>query len=630
MRSSNKPIKPTNITAVEKSQSSAGRSRFRSVAMKVFDVNSDVVLVVAPSRSIIDVIPRSALSILEQTAQADHISGHIETVRQSYSLADNRLDAVRSVIDILISKKLLEPTHSSGQSSGQASFDSEDGYDADKPRSINILAIPTKGRPQILQRSLSSHLSSANYFGQEISVKVVDDSTSLAIQSHTRGSMSELARDSGTPIEYIGRRERQCFADRLARHSGVPRHLIEFGIIGDADSRAPGASRNFLLLYLVGKRFISFDDDVFSSAVIPPGFGRHLALTSVADPLETWICSSQAEIDRSFPAQQVDIIEGHRALLGQRSCSLILNACRQPGITTTRLTEVFARTIAAGVRLPVTFGGVSGDSGKWSNRYYYSFDGESFDRLVASQEKYESAIASRYALRAVVANTIGSGPYAMGPNVGFDGSYLLPPFLPQYISEDGVFGVLMRECFSAEYALGFCPFAVSHRPRGSRTTSRAQLEETSVQRRVADIVRYLIQSFDLSPGCDGKRRLVEVGERLQEISSGSARAFDQFVEEVVSSAIRNLLDRISHRVEVGDRLPPFFLEDVLSYKGALERQLRSGNVSRPVDILDSRVGSIDVLRLFVAKFAKLLIAWPSLVASARELQGDDGRFFRRL
>ena len=630
MDPSNKPTRRAITTQAHTSMSDTGQSIVRSIPLRVFAVNSDSVLIVEPTRSIVEVIPRACLPILEQTTHPDRIAGHIDTICQSLRLAQERRDAIRSVITILLSKRLIEPVDGSEDLVKASSYDDQETRDSGQH--IEALAVPTKNRPHVLLNSLSSHLSLANNYGRTISVTVVDDSTSPDLRSSTIASLSNFKRNTGAPVEYIGRRERLQFADQLAKQSGVRRSVIEFGVLGDADGHAPGASRNFLLLYLLGKRFVSFDDDVFSYPVLPPKVVRDLTLSSVADPLETWVFSSQSEIDKSFPSQQVDMIGSHQFLLGQSSRSLVLNACRRFGIQTIRLTEEFARAVATGVRLPVTFSGVSGDSGKWSNRYYFSLDGKSFDRLVASREQYESAIATRYALRSVASHTISSGPYAMGPNISFDHERLLPPFLPNYISEDGVFGVLLRECFSEEYALGFCPFAVSHRPPHPRKTSRADFERTSVQMRVADIVNYLIQSLDLSSISGGERRLVEVGERLRDVSSGSSSAFEQFVEQVVSSSVRDMLHRISSHIEFGSELPQFFVEDLRRYRDALNRELKSRRISVPIDIdiRSNRSESLELLRIFVLKFARLLIAWPSLVASVRDLQREDGRFCERL
>lgn len=93
-----------------------------------------------------------------------------------------------------------------------------------------------------------------------------------------------------------------------------------------------------------------------------------------------------------------------------------------------------------------------------------------------------------------------------------------------------------------------------------------------------------------------------------------------------------MLNRISIHIELDSELPQFVVQELRRYKDALNLELKSRDISVPIDIdiRSKRSQSLKLLRIFVWKFARLLIPWPSVVASVRDLQREGGRFCTRL
>src|SRR5699024_7971967 len=113
--------------------------------------------------------------------------------------------------------------------------------------------------------------------------------------------------------------------------------------------------------------------------------------------------------------------------------------------------------------------------------------GGSFFRLLHPAEQYSWHLATRQVIRSVTQPTISDFPRCIGMNFAIDNRALLPPFMPVQARCDGIFGDLLKVCFSGAYA-GNLPYILAHNPPEQRSRSQEEVFTLQEQIRVNDII----------------------------------------------------------------------------------------------------------------------------------------------
>lgn len=277
------------------------------------------------------------------------------------------------------------------------------------------VAILTKNRPDAFRRCVESLRANAKLFGKSVRLVVSDDSTSSA-DNHS------VLVESGLPFVHCDREFKARFAQSLATKIPEHRSSVEFALLPD-DPIAHGAARNFLLLFLVGEKFIMIDDDMECKFAPIPGSSDDIL----------WIPASSFTAPDGWAYKFAEFIDVDFIAIHQRLLDLV----------------------------PLTVGGSVGDSGMTNACYLLS--SKQFLQHVDSAETLAYALTQRQLLCATARPQVVRWVDCTGMSMGVDASSLLPPFVPVQRGEDSLFGLMLGNCFGKNAA--YCNYAMHHTPR---------------------------------------------------------------------------------------------------------------------------------------------------------------------
>jgi hypothetical protein len=471
---------------------------------------------------------------------------------------------------------------------------------------IASVGIPTRDRPQSLQRCLASHIESSLRHGRKHDYVVIDDSQRAEVRQENRSLLQALQERHAVEICYAGPAEKARYAESLIRQAGLPADAVEFALLNVENCPvSTGTSRNALLLHTVGDLLLQIDDDTLCRMNATPGSQPGLTLSSQFDPTEFWFLP---EGDTSAGSEG-DLVAIHERLLGRGPAG--------PG---------FFRKVQTGAsRVLVTSAGLFGDSGMGAPLYFLSLAGDSRARLLADERSYRRAVEHQQILRAVTGATICEGAFCMAPNLGLDNRRLLPPFMPVQRNQDGVFGVLLRTCFPASL-FGFLPWAVLHR-QPVRPSWSADSWEQATSFRSGQVVQALIRSFSFGPEqTDEAKNLRALGEALVELGSRPAPDFQAVVRGhlekhrgLIAAQLERLLQQFAGQ-------PAFWANDVRRVLQGIQEA--SAHDVFPCSDLRDVCGdqrAAALLQRLVGRFGRLLRYWPEMTEAARDLRSRGQR-----
>ncbi len=480
------------------------------------------------------------------------------------------------------------------------------------PPRIAALGVVTRDRPESLERCLEGAIRNAKTHGRACEFIVMDDSG----DDRTRAVLQGLKARHGATIRHAGRREKDLYAAALAKEAGVDPETLAFALADpEGCGFTPGANRNALLLDTVGEMFVSLDDDTLGTPCAPPMTpSPGLMLTSEADLTESWFHPDRDSALRAAPPVEKDLLGLHEELLGRDPASAAAGTA-DFGTIDAR----FLRRLRAGDgRVALTQMGTAGDSALGSHGSFLSLGGPSRDRLLASEAAYRAALSSREVVRAVNRLTVTHRPHLMTTAAGFDNRSLLPPFMPVTRNEDGVFALTLRKC--SETALfGTLPWVIPHVP----PTGRAMLPDAVTRLDFNDILVSCLSS--LEPGFfkpEGADRFALMGRHIAELAGLPAREFRNFLLRIdwlrLSRGIQGLERQIAHFK--GE--PAWWAADVQKLIDQSRQALTGGDHIVPLDLSGGRDAAAAgaLAQRLVARFGRLLEAWPALVAAARTLR----------
>jgi len=437
---------------------------------------------------------------------------------------------------------------------------------------------------------------------------VTDDAPTTEAQDQTRAALQVLEKHAGAQIRYAGRREKNRFAEALARESAVPLEIIRFALFGDNRcALSTGANRNSLLLDTIDALVLSVDDDTLCRIATPPDEEDAPAFFSGYDPTEFWFFADHASAIESISFVDVDVLGCHEELLGNE-----IGDVDDP---------------SAGGRVAITLSGLVGDSGMASPRYYLCLAGASRDRLVASPDAYRSAFRSREVLRASRRPTIGTGPFCMSTFFGFDNRLLLPPFFPVQRNSDGIFGIVLQKCVERSH-VAFLPSALLHVPPAPRRFEPDEIWTDAESVRIADIVIACAFAYEAGDShVTDATRLVELGRHLRRLGSLKLLDFEAHVRSRQQYRTLALITVLQSQLQTYGAAPGFWSDDVKRMIERISKATTAENYIVPRDLRQGRDAE-EARRLsqeLVAKFGELLAAWPAIVAAATRLRANGCR-----
>jgi glycosyltransferase involved in cell wall biosynthesis len=484
-------------------------------------------------------------------------------------------------------------------------------------RVIDTIAIPTRNRPNMLARLLSSLSEHLRRFGRQVDVCVLDDSQSVEIQNANLQVVNTCSADCDLNVRYGNRASRNRFAVQLASESGVPREVAEFAVLG----RPPfpvstGAARNSILLETVGRSVLFMDDDVLCNFARIPG-ARDCVIFQ-GDAFSTWFFHSYEQL-RDCDFTPLDLIAAHEQLMNLDRNAL---AATNPPLCldTSRVSSRFLKTIRRGdVRVLVSLTGIVGDSG-WDDPLGYFFLGhDTVTELTKNEETYRSAMRNRLILNGPAGICVSDQCTCHSTCMAVDNTSLLPPFTPVMRGQDLMFGSMLVKCLPGAL-FGAIPAAILHKPGEERSFSSNAAAARAGTFMTGETLA-LLARLEPIRGSSSAALMRSLGSHLQEMKALSGEDFRAYVRSAVEPMLILSIQQLEAAIDRHSSQPAFWIKDALNIRESAINALNTHNYGSPTD-LEFTFGETSgegLFREFIQEFGTLLIAWPDLVRASERL-----------
>jgi hypothetical protein len=481
---------------------------------------------------------------------------------------------------------------------------------------ISSVGVVTRDRIKGLRRCLVSYVENGKRNGRDSDFIVVDDSDSATTRQHAKQILLSLKLLHDVKVAYAGRFEKIQFARSLIKYGDLPKEVIDFALFDTERCGCTiGANR-------------SADDDTLCRVALAPEFREGVKYDSTRDFLSYWFYSDPEETARSVIDVNRDVLAIHEQMLGGdiKDCVSSLVKAEVNGQKKND-SELSRSLLPRQGRVLLTFTGVYGDAGMYSQAPYFWMNEESTRRLVQSDNSEHSAWSSRELFRVssqacITSNTRG----CLASAFGCDNRGVLPPYVPVMRGEDALFGLTLRACFANAY-FGHLPWAIHHSPIRPRSFSTEDLWNVASRARFGDVIAMCVKSFKPDPKfADGAEKLHALGKHLTNIGSLAITEFEEFIRlslcEHKSKEIAYLADKLPE----ARRLSALLGENMSHYLNTLRVSLTKDEYIIPSELLAAHAPgeASRVIQRIVFKFGQLLSWWPEIVETAKRLR-EQGR-----
>lgn len=424
-----------------------------------------------------------------------------------------------------------------------------------------------------LRRCLLSFAEACRFYDADLDVVVADNG---ADDERTRTVLRELAGEPRVQsVRFIGRADRARYISALVHELGEDaRPELEYAL---ARVGSDGSNRNILQLDQVGDAYISADDDVcaFFSRLAGSRLGPPWVESELYDPTELWLYDSR---DDAFTDA--------------------------PRFMTNPLT-IFAGVLGRDVRAAQT--GLVGASGMEPSPYLLSCASEATRHRI--RRNYARARQARWVRRAVEYPTLSAGHFFMTTFCGFDGSRMLPPFLPLERGTDALWGRTLRATHLS--LIGHLPLLVVHDPDDgeARAPMLSQLEQ--MRATPAHLVGLFVDAWPRPAFTDAEDRVHGFAAWLDGVTD-DVRHFTALFLECRWQYLELALDNFNRRVGERDLCEPqpvdAYFDDVARARAAYHAAIAHAEADAPAACT------------YLRAFARLLTIWPAVDAAARALR----------
>lgn len=487
--------------------------------------------------------------------------------------------------------------------------------------------MPSAGRATLAIATLREYLQGFAGVGRRVEVVVVDTSVDVGERRAYREGLRALAQETGAALRYFGAEQLEAHARRV-QASGVDPELVRLAG-GDPlrTGQAYGAARNRVLLDTLGRAVLSVDDDVRGSIAPAPRVRPGIALFTGDgpgyvnyDPHEYWFFDDRAQVLASQQPVGVDLLALHERCLG-RGVREILAEHAPDEIDDRELLDPARRQAVAAGRgeVPITFLGLRGDAGMYAPTWHMLKTGPSRERLMASDERYRRAIASRELLRCVPCTTLSDGRWYQGTMIGLDNRHALPPTLPVMRYEDGVFRIAVHRT-RPEAWCAHLPWTALHDRPGAAAWEPGSVWRTAAWTRMGELVVRLLLAAPLETVADDPdARLRALGRHLVGLASLPVAGFFEVVEHETRRQKARYVEHLEQLLVTHAHQPRAWAEDVQRHLALLRQALGTVELFVPLELRETHPlpQARERAREIVGRYGRLLEAWPELVAATR-------------
>jgi hypothetical protein len=250
-------------------------------------------------------------------------------------------------------------------------------------------------------------------------------------------------------------------------------------------------------------------------------------------------------------------------------------------------------------------------------------------RVLSSAQAYTQAAKGLRVVRSFPQLSLARSTFCMAMHFALDQGALLPPFMPVWRNEDGVFGWLLGAC-APSVLTAFLPLIVRHESPAPQRPSTTRIAWSQVGRSTCtDLSMAILREASPLAAPAGPRRLQDVGQELARVAALPPDAFMSLVAGHHTHFIDfqiGCLRRVAGMTTDGPRL---WRRDHERYLTVLAAR----RIPRLDDLcIDIQVRREPLRRLqqTIGRFAALLKSWDDLVAAssmstAAENKGVDWR-----
>lgn len=491
---------------------------------------------------------------------------------------------------------------------------------AKAPGDPAVAAVVTWERPEALSRCLESTLHNCDLERIE-RFYVIDDSRSPDAQQKNRNSTEDFAARAPMPVSYIGPDEQQQFMQRIIRQ--LPAHEEAIRFLIDRERWAPywtsGLGRTLALMLSVGKRLLVLDDDILcevfephvqSGAICFSNAGREAAFYQADDEWQALRADSHT-----------DPISRHLSLLGLGLADS-LGALGVGGLQEDDLAGApieFLEKLRTDSPVLITECGSLSDPGTAKSNWLTGLEGESLERLLASDESVENALTIRNCWNG--RSRTHFGPTAnMSPMTGLDNRHMLPPYIPIMRGEDRLFGSMVTFLFPGSVTVDNA-WAIPHLP----IPARRWTDENRAFRIHEPFPNFILSMIsdhsDTSNSRDPMRRqarLARMWEDLADMNHEQLR--DHYLDKRLAARARQLCHLKMLREEC-EGAPSAWLDYLDQALERLNRKIIDNPVDfrltgYPKDLEDERLTAW--WQAFANQFAHAIRSWPAIRQAARQ------------
>ena len=489
---------------------------------------------------------------------------------------------------------------------------------------IASVGVVTRDRPESLLRCLESYIDNCKRHGREIDFVVMDDSESVGARGETRQMLRGLSERHEVEISYAGLEEKLQYAEALIAESEAPPEVVKFALFGlEGCGRTTGANRNALLLHTAGDPVLSVDDDTVCQLGTIHGTKHGLALDSKGEGfIKFWYFPNRASALQSVIVNNEDVLADHEQLLGKTIDECISKCSDLADIELGNISHKLLEGMHRSGRIGVTISGVIGDSGMHTPTGCLALEAESRERMVKSEADYHSAWNSREMIRAANRLTISDSAWCMATVLGLDNRSLLPPFMPVYRHQGGLFGLTLRACFDDVY-FGHLPSTILHAPMEPRSYSTDEVLKSATKFRFCDLAAACIRSAYFRLGMsDERERLLALGKHLMELGNLALSDFEELARFQIWRFMSNYIMTLENLLKLHREKPEFWAKDVRRFVGILRETLIKDLYLVPQDVAEGRE-SIEIrcqTQRLIYKFGELIYWWREVVNGAKRLR----------
>ena len=218
--------------------------------------------------------------------------------------------------------------------------------------------------------------------------------------------------------------------------------------------------------------------------------------------------------------------------------------------------------------------------------------------------------------------TLSDSIWCMATTLGLDNRSLLPPFMPVYRNQDGLFERTIRTCFDSVYS-GYLPVTILHAPAEDRQFDADAVWRDASGCRFCDVVTACIRSFNAKPGVmGGEEGLRALGRYLSALGGLALPDLEDLVRVQMWRIKSDIIAKLEDHLETYEEKPDYWAKDVRKYLTILRESLLNDDCFVPRD-LSEKLGPSEArrkTRRLIRRFGELLYWWPEIVGAAKRLR----------